>query len=119
MMQASYDATDEVLEALLAKGYDYSEYREKIAQEAFDNGLLNGNRDVTVECEGEKSLRFIQEDEYANFSSFWPRFAGRTGQFRAGPCARRDQHMDDAEDVPEFSEQVAYVCSVPSYVWQV
>ena len=31
MVQESYDAADDVIAALLAKGYDYSEYREKIA----------------------------------------------------------------------------------------
>lgn len=93
MMQESYNAADELISALLAKGYDYSEYREQIAREAFDEGLFSGNWDVLVSIDGEDDLRLINEDEY-------------------------DQHMDEG-DKPDFDMQDAYLATGCCYVWMV
>lgn len=94
MMKEALTAADEVIDALKKHGLDYSAYRDTIAQEAFDEGLLEGNWDVTVTFDDPKlkDLRFIQEDEY-------------------------DQHMDD--DAPEHDDMVCYVGVIPAYVWLV
>lgn len=94
MVKESWAAADELIAALLAKGYDYSEYREQIAREGFDDGLFAGCWDVTVECDGEKSLRLINEDEY-------------------------DQHTDEGESGLLYEDQVAYLAIGACYVWMV
>jgi hypothetical protein len=87
-------AAEEVITALKGRGLDYSSHRDTIALQLFDDGLLRGNWDVTTELNDPelKDLRAIQEDEY-------------------------DQHMDYADDKPEYDEQVCYTSMVPAYIW--
>ena len=95
--QEAYDAADQLISQVRAnKGLDYSKYRELIAQQLFDEGMLEGNWDVTTDL-GDSilpELRAVQEDEY-------------------------DQHMDDEENKPDWDSQVAYTVSVPAYIWLV
>lgn len=85
-------AADETLDLIAKAGHDYSAHRDQII-EAFDNGLLCGNWDVTVDCGNKLDIRIIQEDEY-------------------------DQSLDeDEDDIPEHSDMIGYVCNVPAYIW--
>lgn len=88
----AYAAADEIIEALLQDGKDYSKHRDQIALEGFENGLLQGNWDTSVHLQDDnlQDLRIINEDEY-------------------------DQHMDEDEDRPEHSE-IAVNTSL-GYVW--
>lgn len=92
-MKEAYFAADEVLGELQKKGLDYSKHRQAIA-EAYWNGLLEGNDEVTVSLtdSGLQDLRIIQEDHY-------------------------DQHMADDGNRPDWNDMLCYVCVVPSYVW--
>jgi hypothetical protein len=94
MIQEALDAADEVIAGMKKHGLDYTKHRDTIAL-AFDEGLLEGNNEATVDVEGDetvRNLRIIQEDHY-------------------------DQHMDEDEDVPEWDKQLCYVVIVPAYVW--
>lgn len=94
MMQESLDAADEVILGMKKHGLDYTKHRDAIAL-AFDEGLLNGNDEASVDVEGDSSvrdLRIIQEDHY-------------------------DQHMDEDDSKPEWDNQLCYVCNVPAYVF--
>ncbi len=92
MCPESLEAADEVITALLKSGLDYSSHRLGIAETLFDNGIFEGNSDVTLEVVGMPSLRAIQEDEY-------------------------DQHMEDDQDKPEYDDQACYSAYACAYIW--
>lgn len=78
-----YRGADEIITAMASKGHDYSAHRDQIALELLEEGVWEGNWDVTTEFEdGLPGLRLIQEDEY-------------------------DQHMDDDPDAPGHNEILA------------
>lgn len=88
------NAADEVIAALEQQGIKgLTAYDRYLIGEAFDEGLLNGNDEATVDFEGRQpfSLNIIQEDHY-------------------------DQHMDE-EDKPSWDDMLVYVGTVPAYVW--
>jgi hypothetical protein len=89
MMKESYNDADEVIKHALVKGVDLSAHREQIAQELFDDGLLNGNWDCSIELEDLK-IRVINEDEY-------------------------DQHMDHVKDKPTWKSMTARI--MLGYLW--
>jgi hypothetical protein len=89
ILQEALDAADEVVAALKAKGIDAQEYRETIAIELFDEGLLEGNYDSSCDI-GTHGLRAIQEDEY-------------------------DQHMEFSDDKPDWNDMLCQTNL--SYVW--
>lgn len=92
-MQDSLDAAQEVIDALLEKGFDYSAHKIQIARELFDEGIFEGILSVYTKFEDPKleDLRAIQEDEY-------------------------DQHMEDGEK-PSWGSMVCHVHVAGAYVW--
>ena len=81
---------DDIINRLKEHGVDYTPHREAIAR-CFDEGIWNGNWDVTTDIgvEGVRELRLIQEDEY-------------------------DQSMDDDEDKPTWDSMLFMR---GAYVW--
>lgn len=62
-MNESYDAADQIIESLSELGFDYRDGREEIAR-CFDEGIFNGNWDVTTDFEDLRDLRLIEGNEY-------------------------------------------------------
>jgi hypothetical protein len=80
---------DQLIANLLRFGVDYSAHREQLAREIWWEGLYSGNWDVTVEIEGLRPIRCIQEDEY-------------------------DQHVPYDENRPSWDKMLF---STPEYTW--
>lgn len=88
--QEAYQAADEVCILLEKQGViTTAEDREAIALELFEDGLLQGSWDMSMDVQG-KYVRVINEDEY-------------------------DQHMDYSDDKPKWNK-MAGSCSL-GYVW--
>lgn len=88
-MEDALKNADQLIENLLTLGLDYSAHREQLATEIWYEGFWEGNDDITVDVEGLRSLRCIQEDHY-------------------------DQHMDEDEDQPDWD---LMLFSTPEYTW--
>ena len=97
MCREATNAADEVIAALEKAGVtDITTQERQLIAEAFDDGLLRGNDEASVDFEGSRpfGLTIVQEDHY-------------------------DQHMDDDVDKPSWDTMLVYVCTVPAYVWMV
>lgn len=83
-------AAVEIVELLKIRGYgDFSQYRDQIANDLYENGIWQGNWDSSTNL-GTVTLRLIQEDEY-------------------------DQHMDNDPDAPDWDTMVSDVHD--GYLW--
>lgn len=91
--EESLSSADELIEDVKAEtGLDYSEHRELIATQLYEEGLYNGNWGSSTDLEDPnlKDLRLIQEDEY-------------------------EQSMDEDDEKPEWDDMICQTSD--GYVW--
>lgn len=63
MDEMSISCADEVVTMMAKRNIDLSAFRDEIAQELFEDGLLQGNWDSVIVV-GDYEIRCINEDEY-------------------------------------------------------